>query len=280
MSIGVESLFTAALGLRPPWSVSDVKLDTGRRRIDFEVTCTAKRMSCPACGAAAQGVHDRVRRTWRHLDFFQYEAWLHADVPRVGCQSYGKTTQCEVPWSRPGSGFKLLFEALALSLCQSMPVAEVARQLRVRAKHLWGRIEHYVGEARARDDMCGVSVVGVDETSLRRGHQYLTVVHDLRAKRLLFATEGKDHGTISAFKANLIAHGGDPDGIEHVCMDMSQAYVKGVASELPAAQISFDRFHVIALANDAMDLVRARKWPSNQASCGPPWAPSARRSVP
>ena len=73
----MEGLFTAALGLQVPWEVKSVALDTGKRRIDFEVGCEAKRLNCPACGAADQGVHDRIRRDWRHLDFFQFEAWLH-----------------------------------------------------------------------------------------------------------------------------------------------------------------------------------------------------------
>ena len=54
-------------------------------RIDFEVRCKAKARSCLHCGAAKQGIHDKVRRQWRHLDFFQFEAWLHVDVPRVAC---------------------------------------------------------------------------------------------------------------------------------------------------------------------------------------------------
>ncbi|WP_439823449.1 transposase family protein, partial [Caballeronia sordidicola] len=85
--------------------VSRVELDTTKRRIDFEVSCDAKKLPCPACGVNGQGIHDRVRRDWRHLDFFQFEAWLHADVPRVDCSACGKTTAVEVPWARPGSGF-------------------------------------------------------------------------------------------------------------------------------------------------------------------------------
>jgi transposase len=73
------------LGLVSPWEVEKVELDTTRRRIDFEVRCTAKTLTCPHCGAAEQRIHDRLRRAWRHLDLFQYEAWLHADVPRVAC---------------------------------------------------------------------------------------------------------------------------------------------------------------------------------------------------
>ncbi len=62
MSIAVETLFTTALGLQAPWIVSKVELDTAKRRIDFEVTCDAKQLPCPACGVNSQGVHDRVKR--------------------------------------------------------------------------------------------------------------------------------------------------------------------------------------------------------------------------
>src|SRR5450759_3876860 len=98
MSVGVEGLFTSALGLVAPWEVAKVELDTVRRRIDFEVRCSAKLLACPRCGVAAQTIHDRLRRSWRHLDFFQYEAWLHADVPRVTCAGCDKTSQVDVPW--------------------------------------------------------------------------------------------------------------------------------------------------------------------------------------
>jgi transposase len=86
-------------------------------------------LDSPVCGAKAQGIHSRVRRSWRHLDFFQNGAWAHAVVPRVKCRSCGKTTRVSVPWARPGSHFTLLFEALAISACQTMAVAEAARLL-------------------------------------------------------------------------------------------------------------------------------------------------------
>ncbi len=259
MSIGVEALFTSALGLVPPWEVQDVRLDTVRKRIDFEVHCGAGLLACPACGAAGQKVHDRLRRSWRHLDFFQFEAWLHADVPRVACTGCGKTSQVEVPWARPGSGFTAAFEALALALCRELPVLQAARLLRCSDKQLWRRIEFYVEKARALESFAGVEVIGIDETSLRRGQHYITVVHDLQAKRLLFATEGRDHQTVLDFAADLKAHGGDPAQVRHICMDMSAAYAKGAGLALPGAAISYDRFHVVALAIEAMDAVRRQE---------------------
>lgn len=266
MNTQIEALFTTALGLQPPWYVAKVELNTAKRRIDFEVEHTGGRATCPACGAEHQLIHDRVRRSWRHLDFFQFEAWLHAAIPRVQCNGCGKTTQLPVPWAREGSGFTLLFEALSLSLCREMPVRQAANQLRVAPKRLWRRVRHYVEVARAKDDMSCVRYVGIDETSVKRGHEYITVVHDLEAKRLLFATPGRDHATLQAFAQDMRAHGGDPLAIEHACIDMSAAYAKGIDQSLPNARISYDRFHVVALANAAMDEVRREEMRSSAAA--------------
>ena len=266
MNTQIEALFTTALGLQPPWHVAKVELNTAKRRIDFEVEHTGGRATCPACGSEHQLIHDRVRRSWRHLDFFQFEAWLHAEIPRVQCKGCGKTTQLPVPWAREGSGFTLLFEALSLSLCREMPVRQAANQLRVAPKRLWRRVRHYVEVARAKDDMSGVRYVGIDETSVKRGHEYITVVHDLEAKRLLFATPGRDHATLQAFAQDMRAHGGDPLAIEHACIDMSAAYAKGIGQSLPNARISYDRFHVVALANAAMDEVRREEMRSSAAA--------------
>jgi len=265
VNVGIEALFTSALGLQSPWFVEDVKLDTAKRRIDFEVGCRGSPLACPQCGAADQAVHDRMGRSWRHLDFFQFEAWLHADVPRVGCSACDKTSQVPVPWAREGSGFTLLFEALALSMCQGLPVRQAAQMLRVHDKQLWRRIDHYVGQARQKQDMSKVTFVGIDETSLAKGQRYVTVVHDLAEKRLLFATPGKDHQTVEAFAVDLEAHGGKRTAITQICMDMSAAFLKGSRLFLPNALVSFDRFHVVALANEAMDAVRTAEWKNESA---------------
>jgi transposase len=161
MSIAVEALFTTAPGLQAPWIVAKVDLDTVKRRIDFEVSCDANQLPCPACGVNGQGVTTASNAVGGIWISFSLKPWLHAEVPRVDCSACGKTTQAEVPWARPGSGFTLLFEALALSLCQTLPVAQAAAQLRVASKRLWRRIEYYVGIAPDRDDMIGVRVIGM-----------------------------------------------------------------------------------------------------------------------
>lgn len=252
-----HGLFTSALGLTAPWEVKDVRFAPESGRIDFDVGfAPGRRFACPACGAEAQAVHDTRERSWRHLHFFQFEAYIHAHLPRVRCSQCGKTTQVPVPWARPGSGFTQLFEALALTLCQAMPVQKVAQHLGVGDDALWRMLRHYVDTARAQEDFSAVTAVGIDETAARRSQDYITVFHDLEARRLLFACPGRDQGTVGRFVEDLKAHGGRPEAVRAACMDMSKAYIAGVSKHLPATPITFDVFHIIALANDAMEAVR------------------------
>lgn len=79
---------------------------------------------------------------------------------------------------------------------------------------------------------------------------------DLDGRRVLFVTEGKDAATVTAFADDLTAHGGDPQAVAEVCIDMSQAFIKGTADSLPKAEITFDRFHAVKIINDAVDEVR------------------------
>lgn len=117
MKTEFEALLTEALCLQTPWMVKDVKVDAERHRIDVEIGFEGARLVCTACGATTQPVHDRLRRSWRHLDFDRLVVWLHCDVPLVGCAHCGKTTQASVPWAQAGSGFTAAYEAAALSLC-------------------------------------------------------------------------------------------------------------------------------------------------------------------
>lgn len=251
----LQELFTQALGLVAPWRVDDVDFNPDEGAIHFRLRYDGKRGVCPVCATLDQPVHDRLARSWQHLSFFQYRAFLHADVPRIACQC-GKTTQIDVPWANPRSGFTLLFEAYALTLAQRLPVAEVARMLGVQPQRLWDRLIEQVSNAYDAESFAEVSDITVDETAMRRGHQYVTVLADAKARKVIFATEGKDQLTLGDFASELMSHGATPDQIEHIAMDFSAAFIAGAQKHLPKASISFDPFHLVALASDAVDQVR------------------------
>ena len=110
--------------------------------------------------------------------------------------------------------------------------------------------------AYAEADFSQVCCVGVDEMSVRKGHEYISVFADLVRKRVLFATEGKDKETWVRFVEALEKHNGHRHAITQASMDMSQAYQSGVAENCRNAQVVFDKFHVIKNANEAVDKVR------------------------
>ena len=153
-------------------------------------------------------------------------------MPRVRCDKCG-VKKISVPWARPDSGFTLLFEALVMTMVSAMPVKAVARIVGEHDTRLWRVVHHYVDQARARTDASGVTRVAIDETAARRGHDYITLFVDIDQARVLFATEGKDADTVAAFADDLTAHGGDPEAISEVCIDMSPAFIKGIAENLP-----------------------------------------------
>jgi transposase len=299
-------MFGAALGLAPPWEVVAVEFDREVGRIEIGLDFPrGSRFACPVegCDNAVCAVHDTLDKRWRHLDFFEHQAFLAARVPRVQCEQHG-VHLVGVPWARPGSGFTLLMEAAMLTFAKQMPIAPLAAMAREHDTRVWRVVEHHVNTARAGLDFSGVTKVGMDETSARRGQDYVSIFMDLEQRRVMFATPGRDSDTVKAFAEDLATHNGQPKTqVTEVCCDMSPAFIKGIGehlSEPPAdgepgdsgdvatlvvadnavapvdagdagcspsgaigtpvelhrPQIIFDRYHVVAKANEAVDEVR------------------------
>jgi transposase len=250
-------LFQLALGLVPPWMVADAKFDADNKRLDIEIDFkTGGRFACPECGKAGCPVHDTVKKSWRHLNFFQHQAFLHARVPRIDCPDHG-VRLVTVPWARPGSGFTLLFEAFVMTLVKGMPVAAAARLVDEHDTRLWRVVQHYVDDAVARMDLADLRRVAIDETSAKRGKDnFISLFVDIDSRKVVYVTEGKDADTVARFADHVDDHNSDASRIKQVCIDMSGAYIKGVTENLTEAEITFDKFHAVKLVNDAVDQVR------------------------
>ena len=251
-------MFTAALGLSGPWRVTRSEFDAEATQLDLYLDFDrGARFACPAKGCAhgACPLHDTADKTWRHLDFFQHKAFLHARLPRVRCPEHG-VRQVSVPWARPGSGFTLLFEALVLSFAAVMPISKVAAMTREHDTRIWRVVEHHVRAARDQRDCTSVRRVGMDETSAAKGQDYVSIFADLDARRVIFATDGRSADTVARFAADLTAHGGDPRNITDTSSDMSTAFISGIRAHLPNATMTFDKFHLAAKLGEAVDEVR------------------------
>lgn len=250
-----EQLFEAALGVSSPWYVREARFDAVARTLTIVVDFRAgSRFSHPDV-AGEHPVHDTQSKRYRHLNFFQHECFLEVRVPRVKLPD-GLVRLIEPPWAGKLSGFTLLFEALVLCLCREMPFAAVARLVGESWHRVAGIAERYVELAVAQADFSAVHELAIDETSKARGHDYVTIAADAERRAVIFVTETREAQAIERLAADFTAHGGDPQAVRAVSIDMSPAYIKGVATHLPNAAVTFDKFHVIAHASHALDLTR------------------------
>ena len=269
LGMAVEELFKQALGLADPWTVvaCDFCPETKRLVIKIDFVKGSRFPDPGGDNAELCPIHDTVSRRWEHLKFFEHQTLLEARVPRIK-NSDGKVKTVKVPWAEPHSGFTLLMEAFLLALARVLPVREVSRQTGVSDDRIWLLLRSRVSAAWEEADWSSLERLGVDETSTKKGHKYGTAFLEVDGKetsrgvggskvaRLLFFTPGKGKATFQDFAKELDRRGVPREQVSEIAMDMSPAFIAGAGEQFEAAQISFDRFHVMKICGDACDQIR------------------------
>jgi transposase len=253
-----EALFEQMLGLGEEWRVSRCEFDAagGEMRLWVE-----ERPRFWAGERARQEEEVRAydhtaELEWRHLSVFEHRCVLRCRLPRAR-RGDGSVYRVRPPWQGLCRHFTKAFEAMALLLLREMPVAAAARRLGEHDTRLWRLLHAHVAAAYPKVDFSGVTCVGCDELSSRKGRRYVSVFCDLLGRRVLFACAGRDAGAWEQFVRELGEHDGHPRAIRHISIDMCPAYLKGVAENIGSqAQVVFDKFHVIAKVNWAIDEAR------------------------
>jgi transposase len=241
----IEDLFKAALGLETPWFVELIEFKAkGNDGRELHIHLKHENNSKFSIENEFYTVYDHQERTWRHLNFFEHECYLYARVPRVKTKS-GQVLLVEVPWAQPGSSFTLLFEAYAALLIKGgMPMSVAGDYLSIDGRRIWTIINKKVSYALSSQPLEPVEHLGVDETSSKKGHQYITVFTDVDRKKVVGVAQGKD---IEAFNNALIdmeIRGADRDQVSVITMDMSPSFIAAATERMPEANLVFDRFHL------------------------------------
>jgi len=255
-----EKLFHELLGLGMNWEVKECEFERKagvvRLRIEESDHLWQEERS-PEVGAKATCYDHTEEMVWRHLNVFEHECEIRCRLPRGKCTRSGKVYRVRPPWEGLCKHFTKSFEAMALLLMREMPVAAVGRMVGETDTRLWRMLKAHVAVAYPQADWSEVICLGCDEMSVRKGHNYVSVFCDLIGKRVLFAVEGRDKSVWEAFAKALEEHNGHPRAIREISMDMSPAYIAGADENIGSqAQIVFDKYHVIAHANQAVDAVR------------------------
>lgn len=257
-----RKLYEQILGIPQPWYVDDVALRLNEGEIQVHVRGDAAVERCPECGKACSR-YDSSERRWRHLDTCQYRTILVATVPRVDCDEHG-VRQVKMPWAEERSRFTALFEALVIDWLRATEnISAVAQGLRLTWDEVAGIRGRAVARGMKRRGRAALPAsIGVDETSIRRGHQYITVVNALSEARVLEVIDDRTQASLDAFYSQYDVR--ELEAIESVAMDMWSAYIGSTRRHLSNAdeKIVFDKFHIMKHLGDAVDKVRRKE---NQA---------------
>jgi len=254
-----EEFYQELLGLAQPWCVERVVLDKKGSRVDVWLVHPERvGWHCPWC-TGSLGVYDHTpERVWRHLDTCEYRTFLHARLPRVKCPKHG-VVQVRVPWAEDDGRTTVAMESHCIDVLLECNLSGAGRLTGLGWDALWQVIERAVARGRDRKPHRLPRYLGVDEKSFAKGHQYETVVCDLRRGTVEYVGEDRKEtslrvyfaGFSKAARARVIA----------VAMDMWAPYIAAVRNGVPGGgeKIVFDRFHVMQHVSKAVDAVRRQE---------------------
>lgn len=251
-------LYQQILGLREPWYVAAVDLDANAATVTIQLAHrTGKNLfQCPHCQQGAPVYDHSDTRTWRHLDTCQFETLLQAQVPRVNCTKCGVHT-VRVPWAEPGGRFTLLFESFAIDVLLTAQVQSRAAQLlRLSPEQVGSLLGRAVARGlRRRSQTRAVPHVLLDEKSLHRGHDYVSILSDgTQGAVLEVVAERTTQASKSLFEQGLSP--AQRASVEVVTLDMWEPFAQASREQVPQAAQVYDRFHLSKHLNAAVDQTR------------------------
>ena len=241
--------FNRLLRLPGAW-VIDVSF--GAEGVIVTVALHRRRRVCSGCGQVGGQIHGRRVKRWRHLDLGANRCVIECELRRLWCRDCGVRFEA-VPWARSGSRYTRDCEDVTAWLAQQMAKKPIAGLLRIAWDTVGRIVERVVADHLDERRLQGLVAIGVDEISYRRHHGYLTSVVDHRSGAIVWCSPGRNAETLREFFDLL---GERKESIRAVSIDMSGGYEKAIREAIPQAEVAFDPFHVVRLAQRAVDQVR------------------------
>lgn len=195
------------------------------------------------------------------MDIGAMPAYIEYAPARVKCPRHGVLT-ASVPWAEPGSRFTAEFEDQVAWLAVHCSMKSVSELMRIDW-HTVGSIcrkaERRLEEAeggRCRFD--GLVRIGIDETSYRKGHKYLTVVVDHDRGCVIWCGKGCGKKVLERFLSLLTRE--QRESIQVVTADGARWIAEAMAERCPNAERVMDPFHAVGWMEDVLDRLRRKEW--------------------
>jgi transposase len=258
METSINQLYEDIIGAEVPWKATAVTKDAIARKIIVRIEYDReKTLACPICARSAKR-HDRRARVLRYIDTCQYETFLEARVPRIKCEKDG-VQQITIPFAEKRSRFAARFERAVMAWLHDSPISAVAENFHLSWDEVDGIMRRAVKRGLERRQETKPKNIGIDETSFRKGHDYITVIADKDGGQVIDVIFGHDaeglKGWIAGQKSCNFSE------LRSITMDMWDACIKAAKESLEGWErlIAFDRFHVAKHFAEGADKARRRE---------------------
>lgn len=218
-----------------------------------EFTIQHKELRCSVCNSSSVIRRGTILRSFKALPIGKKPVVIKLNVQRVKCKKCGILRQAKIDFADYRRSYCKTFERYALDLLQHMTIQDVANHLGISWDVIKDIQKLYLKNHFSKPKLSSLCWIAIDEISIGKGHQYLTVVLDLQIGRVVYVGDGKGAEALEVFWKRLKR---SKANIKAVAIDMSPAYISAVSENLKEAAIVFDHFHVVKLFNEKLSKLR------------------------
>lgn len=199
---------------------------------------------CPVCQKKCSYYDSLETRKWRSLDMGYTKVFLEVPVHRIECPVHGVLTEY-VPWARHHSSFTMDFENTAAWMALYLPKTAVSTYMRIA----WNTIGPIISRYRKDADPCpehrfnGLKHIGIDETSYKKGHKYITVIVDHDTNSVIWVHERHGKEVLRGFFEQLSEE--QRASIECVTADGARWISETMEEYIPSAHRCLDSYHMV-----------------------------------
>ena len=225
-------------------------VEYGDKRIIFHAEMTRANPCCPCCHGKNVYFRGQKMRKLRMVPWGTIQCFLYLTLSRISCHDCNKSSWPVLDFVQGKQRMVRAFVQYVLSLITIGTILGVARFLGVGWDLVKSIHKEHLKNKFQRIDFENLMFLSIDEFSIRKGHNYMTIFVDIRTGQIIHAVEGRSKGDIIPFLKELATKA---KNLKAIAMDMSGSFESAVRLVLPNVDIVFDHFHVNALINKALD---------------------------
>jgi transposase len=209
---------------------------------------------CGKCGNSGKYRDSRSERQFKHVPIWGIPVMISYSPRRVCCNHCKGIYVEAIPWAAGKRRLTSSFACYLATWARILPWIEVARLFQCAWGTVSSSVDFVVKYGLENRDLSGITHIGIDEISRKKGHQYLTNVYDLQTKKLIWSGEGRSEETLRQF-FNFLGEE-RASQLQGICCDIWRPYIKVIEEKAPNAVLVFDKFHIIRHLMSAVDQVR------------------------